>query len=119
MMVRREPFLQAKAWGVDELIYSSHCVDVHLLTITPPEGAGVQCSLHEHKRLHNFFRVLFGKLLVDVDNTTHVLSPGEQIAIHAGKRHRFAAREHTVAIEIVWTDTLGDDIARLEPGGVY
>jgi mannose-6-phosphate isomerase-like protein (cupin superfamily) len=65
---------------------------------------------HDHPDTDDFFLVIEGEVLLDVEDETHVLRPGELFVVPKGVRHRpRAAREAKVLlIEPAGTPNTGD-----------
>ncbi|SLN30243.1 Cupin domain protein [Pseudoruegeria aquimaris] len=65
---------------------------------------------HDHPETDDLFLVLEGEVLLDVEDETHVLGPGELFVVPAGVRHRpRAAQEAKVMlIEPAGTPNTGD-----------
>lgn len=65
---------------------------------------------HDHPETDDLFLVLEGEVLLDVDNETHVLGPGELFVVPAGVRHRprSVAEAKVMLIEPAGTPNTGD-----------
>jgi mannose-6-phosphate isomerase-like protein (cupin superfamily) len=55
---------------------------------------------HEHKDLDEFFQVLEGRLLLDLEGRTLELAPGQGVAVPRGVRHRTRAAVRTVVLMV-------------------
>lgn len=65
---------------------------------------------HDHPDTDDFFLVLGGEVLLDVENDTHVLHPGDLFVVPKGVRHRPRAVEEAMVllIEPKGTPNTGD-----------
>lgn len=122
--------LKGKAWGSTETLFDHPLFTVHRLLIVPDS----RCSFHYHRRKFNGFMVLDGELVIEEDMGRHygdiggpydhvdrtVLRPGQFMAVRPGVTHRFVneSGRDVLAMECYWPDILGEDIARLDVGGV-
>jgi mannose-6-phosphate isomerase-like protein (cupin superfamily) len=55
---------------------------------------------HHHDKEDEFFFVVTGRLLLDLENRTVELLPGQGFAVPRGVEHRTRARERTVVIMV-------------------
>jgi mannose-6-phosphate isomerase-like protein (cupin superfamily) len=55
---------------------------------------------HKHDREDEFFFVLEGQLLLDLEGRTFELAPGQGITVPRGVMHRTRARERTVVLMV-------------------
>ena len=110
-----------KLWGVDELLLSRNCVEVHRMELIK----GTCSSRHVHAIKHNLFTVFSGEVMIELyepqkDDVLEVyqeirLEAGDSYEVEPGIWHRFVVMdEGTVAIEIVWAATLHADIERID-----
>ena len=65
---------------------------------------------HDHPETDDFFMVLSGEVLLDVEDQTHVLRPGEIFVVPAGVTHRprAEAEAHVLLIAPQGTPNTGD-----------
>ena len=73
---------------------------------------------HEHPDTDDFFLVLSGEVMLDVDGVTHMLRPGELFVVPAGVTHRPRAvsEAEVLLIEPAGTPNTGDpDTATSKP----
>ncbi|MEM1268072.1 MAG: cupin domain-containing protein [Pseudomonadota bacterium] len=65
---------------------------------------------HDHPDTDDFFLVLKGEVLLDIDDETHRLGPGELAVVPAGTRHRprAEAEAEVLLIEPAGTPNTGD-----------
>jgi len=55
---------------------------------------------HHHEKEDEFFYVISGKLLLDLENETFELTPNQGITVPRGVKHRTRALEKTVVIMV-------------------
>ena len=53
---------------------------------------------HHHRNSDEFFYVVKGELLVDLEDRTEILAPGEMITIPKNIKHRTRAKERTIIL---------------------
>lgn len=110
-----------KSWGVTQAIFLGAAFEVHRIVVKQ----GGYCSRHYHSRKCNKFFVESGALQIEIYRDeidlpaifVKTLRAEESYTVVAGLVHRFVALENTVAYEIYWTDSIGEDIIRLSEGG--
>lgn len=109
-----------KVWGTTECVIANAVFEKHRLDIKP----GHRCSLHRHKVKWNSFTVISGRLFIDVYSdklNTLVpteLGPGDSTTVGPGVFHQFrTGAEPCLATEEYYTETLSEDIERLNQGG--
>jgi mannose-6-phosphate isomerase-like protein (cupin superfamily) len=59
---------------------------------------------HEHKDIDEFFFVLDGRLLIDLEDSTVDLAPRQGFVVSKGVRHRTRAPERTVILMVERAD---------------
>src|SRR5436189_5033629 len=59
---------------------------------------------HEHKEIDEFFFVLDGRFLIDLEDRVVYLALGHGFVVPKGVRHRTRARERTVFLMVEWED---------------
>ena len=59
---------------------------------------------HEHKEIDEFFFVLDGRFLIDLEDRTVDLSPRQGFVVPKGVRHRIRAPERTVILMVERAD---------------
>jgi mannose-6-phosphate isomerase-like protein (cupin superfamily) len=112
--------ISGKVWGTTEPVLVTPTLEMHRLWIEPNH----QCSMHRHQRKWNAFVVIYGILFIDVEKSYGLtditkLSPGNVCTVAPGEFHRFRTGpdEGCQAIEVYYTDALGEDIERRDHGG--
>jgi len=123
----------AKLWGKEEIIanYPTYCSKILTLSAN-----GIASSIHFHKKKHETFRILKGKLFIqvflmwnkklpvffpkpsglDYELCKAVMLPGEILTLPPFVAHRFWAFEPTEFLEASDHDNL-EDTVRLVPSG--
>ena len=61
---------------------------------------------HEHKELDEFFYVVDGRLLIDLENRTVDLSPRQGFVVPRGVQHRTRAAERTIILMVERADII-------------
>ncbi|MAE94864.1 MAG: cupin [Deltaproteobacteria bacterium] len=102
-----------KPWG-HELIWAHTDRYVGKLLVIEE---GHQLSLQYHEVKDETIYVVSGRLRLELENdageiVTEELGPGDHRRIGTGRRHRFAALEHTELVEVSTPEL--DDVVRLE-----
>src|SRR5439155_26614752 len=59
---------------------------------------------HSHKDLDEFFYVVAGRFLIDLEDRTVVLAPGQGFVVAMGARHRHSSSYRTVLLLVVRRD---------------
>jgi len=67
-------------------------------------GRSGRISWHEHKDIDEFFFVLEGKFLIDLEDRVIDLAPRQGFVVPKGVRHRTRAPERTVILMIERAD---------------
>ena len=61
---------------------------------------------HEHKGIDEFFFVLHGRFLIDLEDRVIDLTPGQGFVVPKGVRHRTRAHERTVILMVERADII-------------
>jgi len=98
-----------KVWGKEIWVVNNdlYCGKILIL------NKGYQCSLHYHKIKDETFYILEGKVLMQIENFTKVMYPGEAIHIDPRVLHRFSGLEKSKIIEFS-TKHFDEDSYRVE-----
>ncbi|HKU25804.1 MAG TPA: cupin domain-containing protein [Candidatus Sulfotelmatobacter sp.] len=89
--VRHSPVSRDNAehyrWGVDcDGWYLVHNKDLSVIEeLMPPGSAEIR---HHHEQAQQFFYILDGEVLMEIDGENHLLSAGTGIHIQAGRHHQ-------------------------------
>ena len=73
--------------------------------------AGTEEVLHYHKQSNQFFYILIGRAVFEVDEVVLIVHAGEGLLIEAGKEHRIMNKEEDEDLEFLVTsqpDTKND-----------
>ena len=107
----------AKPWGQEELLVQTDQYVVKRITIL----AGHRTSLELHERKHETIFVLEGSVEMELDGTTHHLSPGDHLVVEPNKVHHITASPSGSVVvlesgtpEMDDTVSLEDDYGTLE-----
>ncbi len=85
-----------KVWGSEEWIINTDKYCFKKLNL----NKGFQCSIHFHKNKDETFIIESGKVLMEFDDQTKLMMPGDKIRIMPGVKHRFSGVENSVIIEV-------------------
>lgn len=83
-----------KIWGSEEwIVNGEYCGKILKL------NKGYRCSMHYHKNKEETFYLLSGKVLMEVENMKHIMTPGNTQLIRPNQKHRFTGLEYSKMIE--------------------
>ena len=102
-----------KPWGHEDIWAWTDRYVGKLLTIE----AGKRLSFQYHEHKDEWIKVVEGRLLLTLENSTGAieereLGPGDGTRVPTGRRHRYAALERCVLIEVSTPEL--DDVVRLD-----
>jgi len=97
-----------KPWGFETLIECNDKYAVKLLHV----NKGCRLSLQYHNKKHETMYILRGYASIEINNSSEVFGPGEDVVILPKKTHRVTALKNTVIFEVSTPEL--DDIIRLE-----
>lgn len=117
-----QPRVVGKVWGATRCVHRDATHEVWHASVR----AGGYSSRHRHRHKTNLFYVLAGVILVHKYDAadqakplaTVVVSAGEAYAVPPWEWHAFEATTDAEIIETYWTGLQGEDIDRLDEGGV-
>jgi mannose-6-phosphate isomerase-like protein (cupin superfamily) len=101
---------EARPWGYFERLTLNEKSTVKLLEVRKRR----RLSLQFHKRREEFWKVIQGTILVEVNGAKSLLREGESITIPAMSIHRMEALEDSRILEISTGPFAEEDIVRLE-----
>lgn len=104
-------YSEIRPWGRFEKFHENKSCTVKLIYV----NANSRLSLQYHKKRSEFWKVIKGTAVVEIDKKTIVLKEGETITIPRQAKHRVLALESDcIILEIAygWFDE--NDIVRLE-----
>ena len=95
-----------KPWGSEELIFNNRNYTLKKLVM----NKGHRCSLQYHKKKHESFFVLYGKIKAQINSKVFILRPGQLINIPSGAKHFFKdiSKNGSVIEELSTTSTKND-----------
>jgi mannose-6-phosphate isomerase len=104
-------YSESRPWGRFEKFHENKPCTIKLIYI----NANSRLSLQYHKRRSEFWKVIKGTAVVELDGKTIILGEGETITIPRQARHRISALEsECVILEIAYGRFDENDIVRLE-----
>lgn len=105
-----KPVSDERPWGHFERFTLNESSTVKLIYVK----ANRRLSLQYHKKRSEFWKVVYGKVRVTLDNRSAVLSPGQTITVPVGSAHRIEGIEDSAILEISIGEFDENDIVRLQ-----
>ena len=103
-------YSEKRPWGYFEKFHENRPSTVKLLNI----NANARLSLQYHAKREEFWRIVKGSALIEVDDKKLSLSEGDEVIIPRGARHRIRAQNSgCIVLEISYGDFDEGDITRL------
>ncbi len=105
-----------KIWGERRRILLNDKVEIDLLYLKKDTF----CSTHSHTHKENIFTIITGKVAIETEYGTTILTKNESWVVSPPLRHRFCALEDSIMIECasVKVGKIDEsDINRLSQGG--
>ncbi|MDW0121262.1 MAG: phosphomannose isomerase type II C-terminal cupin domain [Nitrososphaeraceae archaeon] len=104
-------YSEIRPWGRFEKFHENKSCTVKLIYV----NANSRLSLQYHKKRSEFWKVIKGTAVVEIDKKTIVLKEGETITIPRQAKHRVLALESDcIILEIAYGRFDENDIVRLE-----
>ncbi|MCY1154300.1 MAG: putative mannose-phosphate guanylyltransferase/mannose-6-phosphate isomerase [Nitrososphaera sp.] len=104
-------YSEIRPWGRFEKFHENKSCTVKLIYV----NANSRLSLQYHKKRSEFWKVIKGTAVVEIDKKTIVLKEGETISIPRQAKHRVLALESDcIILEIAYGRFDENDIVRLE-----
>ena len=104
-------YSEIRPWGRFEKFHENKSCTVKLIYV----NANSRLSLQYHKKRSEFWKVIKGTALVEIDKKTIVLKEGETTTIPRQAKHRVLALESDcIILEIAYGRFDENDIVRLE-----
>jgi len=104
-------YSEIRPWGRFEKFHENKSCTVKLIYV----NANSRLSLQYHKKRSEFWKVIKGTAVVEIDKKTIVLREGETITIPRQARHRvLALKSDCMILEIAYGRFDENDIVRLE-----
>lgn len=104
-------YSESRPWGKFEKFHENKSCTVKLIYV----NANSRLSLQYHKKRSEFWKVIKGSAMVEIDKKTIILEEGETITIPRQARHRVLAREsECIILEIAYGRFDENDIVRIE-----
>jgi mannose-6-phosphate isomerase len=104
-------YSEIRPWGRFEKFHENKSCTVKLIYV----NANSRLSLQYHKKRSEFWKVIKGTAVVEIDKKTIVLREGETITIPRQAKHRVLALESDcIILEIAYGRFDENDIVRLE-----
>jgi|SRR5919199_3704348 mannose-6-phosphate isomerase len=104
-------YSEGRPWGRFEKFHENKSCTIKLIYI----NANSRLSLQYHKKRSEFWKVIKGTAMIELDEKAILLREGDTITIPRQAKHRVAAREsECVILEIAYGRFDENDIVRLE-----
>ena len=104
-------YSENRPWGKFEKFHENKSCTVKLIYV----NANSRLSLQYHKKRSEFWKVIKGTAMVEIDEKTITLQEGETITIPRQTKHRVLALENDcIILEIAYGKFDENDIVRLE-----
>jgi mannose-6-phosphate isomerase len=104
-------YTESRPWGRFEKFHENKSCTVKLIYV----NANSRLSLQYHKKRSEFWKVVKGTAMVEINEKTITLGEGETITIPRQSRHRVLALEsECIILEIAYGRFDENDIVRLE-----
>jgi mannose-6-phosphate isomerase len=104
-------YSEGRPWGRFEKFHENKPCTIKLIYI----NANSRLSLQYHKKRSEFWKVIKGTAMIELDGKTIILGEGETITIPRQAKHRIGALEsECVILEIAYGRFDENDIVRLE-----
>jgi mannose-6-phosphate isomerase len=104
-------YSESRPWGRFEKFHENKSSTVKLIYV----NANSRLSLQYHKKRSEFWKVIKGTAMVEINEKTIVLEEGETITIPRQAKHRVLALESDcIILEIAYGRFDENDIVRLE-----
>jgi mannose-6-phosphate isomerase-like protein (cupin superfamily) len=104
-------YSEIRPWGRFEKFHENKSCTVKLIYV----NANSRLSLQYHKKRSEFWKVIKGTAVVEIDKKTIVLREGETITIPRQAKHRvLALKSDCIILEIAYGRFDENDIVRLE-----
>lgn len=84
-----------KVWGSEEWIVNNDKYCGKILNL----NEGYRCSVHHHKKKHETFYILSGKVLMENNGEARIMTSGDVQVIELFQKHRFSGMELSKIIE--------------------
>ncbi|MDQ4014413.1 MAG: phosphomannose isomerase type II C-terminal cupin domain [Thermoproteota archaeon] len=104
-------YSEIRPWGRFEKFHENKSCTVKLIYV----NANSRLSLQYHKKRSEFWKVIKGTAVVEIDKKTIVLREGETITIPRQAKHRvLALKSDCIILEIAYGRFDENDIVRIE-----
>ena len=104
-------YSESRPWGKFEKFHENKSCTVKLIYV----NANSRLSLQYHKKRSEFWKVIKGTAVVEIDKKTIVLREGETITIPRQAKHRvLALKSDCIILEIAYGRFDENDIVRIE-----
>jgi mannose-6-phosphate isomerase len=104
-------YSETRPWGSFEKFHENKSCTVKLIYINPNS----RLSLQYHDKRSEFWKIVYGRAHIQIDDKSFILSEGQSIEIPNKAKHRVEAKEtRCVILEISYGTFDENDIVRLD-----
>ncbi len=103
-----------KIWGSEEWIANNNEYCGKILNLKK----GFRCSIHYHKKKHETFFILKGRVLMEYEGERKIMNSGDVLVVEREKKHRFTGLEDSEIIEFSTHHEDDDSYREVESGEV-
>jgi mannose-6-phosphate isomerase-like protein (cupin superfamily) len=72
--------------------------------------AGQTCPMHHHRKKHETFFIVKGKVDMELNSNNHILEQGDRLIVDQFAKHKFTALEDSLILESSKPDLVDDSI---------
>jgi quercetin dioxygenase-like cupin family protein len=72
--------------------------------------SGQTCPMHHHRKKHETFFIVKGKVSMDLSGQNHILNQGDRLVVNQLEKHKFTALEDSLILESSKPDLVDDSI---------
>lgn len=107
-------YQEERPWGNFRQFTQNNPSTVKIITVKPGESLSLQS--HEHRT--EFWRVIKGQGVVEIDEAKHLAKEGDEFTVQAGSKHRVSVDSESpsdfIFLEIAFGEFDEQDIKRYE-----
>ena len=103
-------YQEDRPWGNFRKFTDNVPSTVKILTVK----AGESLSLQSHKNRSEFWKIVMGTGLAEIDGTVYKAKPGDEYLIPVGTKHRLTAETELEVMEIAFGEFAEEDVIHYE-----
>jgi mannose-1-phosphate guanylyltransferase len=106
-----EIYTENRPWGKFEKFHENEISTVKLIYV----NSNSRLSLQYHKHRREFWRIIKGKAIIEIDGEESLVKENENVNVQLGSKHRIKTLdEECVILEISYGNFDENDIIRIE-----